>query len=184
MTGFENKFRDFLLFKPRHDFTYIRKLSMSYGYYTSLVVVDDSDHVTHVGLNNSFEIVEFGKLSDSDKDILGPDRCSSLNDDDLMSVYRVTKSLKLNKPYRLWKHCRGMRYTTPEETFELKRAIIESVRNHGGGVEVNKNITDYTGVYSEEVELDVDSINLDDNLSEVELPFFNSLNASGQTRLL
>ncbi len=56
----ENKgidFDRFLLFHPQAEMTYIRQLSMSYGYYTALAVVDDNDRVTHVGVDNDFHIV-------------------------------------------------------------------------------------------------------------------------------
>ena len=36
-------FDRFLLFHPQAEMTYIRQLSMSYGYYTALAVVDDND---------------------------------------------------------------------------------------------------------------------------------------------
>ena len=164
----------FLLFHPQSQLTYIRQLSMSYGYYTSLAVVD-----------NDFHIVAFKDLTDNDRDILGYAKCNHLGDEDLLSVYRINSVLKLSKPFRLFKGCRSMRYTTVEETYYLKKSILSTLDDDVEVVGVNK-FDYYTDFYGERVSLDLNHLDfdLDKDLRELELSRFDELKASGQTRLL
>lgn len=178
-------FDRFLLFHPQRDWTYIRKLSMSYGYYTALAVVDNNNRVTHVGVDNDFHIVAYSDLTSSDKDILGSEKCSRLRDDDLLSVYRINKVLKLNVPFKLHKNCRSMRYTILSETYHLKKSVLATLNHNMEPVSVNK-FDYYSTMYGENVSLDLDNLdfNLDEELREVELQRFNDLKAQGQTRLI
>lgn len=178
-------FDRFLLFHPQSQLTYIRKLSMSYGYYTALAVVDDGDRVTHVGVDNDFHIVAYSDLTDNDRDILGGERCSRLRGDDLLSVYRINEVLKLTNPYHLHKGCRSMRYTTPEETYHLKKSILSTLNTPIEPVQVNK-FDYYSNMYGENVSLDLDNLdfNLEEDLRKIELQKFNDLKATGQTRLI
>lgn len=179
----ENKgFDRILLFKPQKDMKYIRKLSMSYGYYVALAVVDTNERVTHVGVVNNFQIVLFRNLTSNDKDILGNNKCKYLKDDDLMSIYSIVNALKLKKPYHLTAPCRGMRYTTPEETYYLKKSIMNSSHH----IYEENTITqdnNYDNIYSEDILLELDNISLDESL-ELELPSFDKLGAKGQTKLI
>lgn len=179
----ETSFDRFLLFHPQRDLTYIRKLTMSYGYYTALAVVDKNDRVTHVGVGNSFQIVSFSELDNSDRSILGVERCNRLEDDDLLSVYRITRALKLNEHYKLWRPCRNMRYTAPVETAELKKLMRDTLNNPSLSFHDEKGY-DYDTAYSDFVELDLKNIDLTSDVQELELPNFNSIGASGQTRLI
>lgn len=183
--GLVNDFDRFLLFHPQARMTYIRKLSMSYGYYTALAVVDSDDRVTHVGVDNDFHIVSFGDLIESDRDILGVEKCSRLEDDDLLSVYRINRVLKLNKPFKLHRSCRSMRYTQVAETYHLKRAILSTLTTIDEPEVVN-NFDYYSTMYGENVSLDLDNLDFDleKELKEVELQRFNDLKATGQTRLI
>ena len=178
-------FDRFLLFHPQEQLTYIRKLSMSYGYYTALAVVDSGDRVTHVGVDNDFHIVAYEHLTDNDRDILGSEKCSRLRSDDLLSVYRINEVLKLNNPYKLHKGCRSMRYTTPEETYHIKKGILSTLDSKMEPVQVNK-FDYYSKMYGEKVSLDLDNLdfNLEEELKQIELQRFNDLKASGQTRLI
>ena len=178
-----DNFERFLLFHPQSNFTYIRKLSMSYGYDTALAVVNDNDRVTHIGVNNTFDIVSFSKLNEDDKRILGSERCSSLQDDDLLSLYKISKALKLKDNYKLWRHCRNMRYTTLEETVELKNLMKHTLISNNLVFE-EKNSSSYNTAYSDNVELDLENIDLTSEIPSIELPSYDSLNATGQTRLI
>lgn len=176
-TGFDR----ILLFKPQKNMKYIRKLSMSYGYYVALAVVDKNDRVTHIGVENNFQIVLYKNLTNDDCYMLGPQKCSKLEDDDLMSVYSVNNAIKLHQPYRLHAPCRGMRYTTPEETYYLKKEIINSSYYR---LEKEKTMdNNYNNIYSEDIVLDVDTVSLDESL-ELDLEVFNNINATGQTKLI
>ena len=178
-------FDRFLLFHPQDKLTYIRKLSMSYGYYTALAVVDNNNRVTHVGVDNDFHIVAYSDLTEGDKNILGSEKCNRLQGDDLLSVYRINRVLKLNKPLKLWKPCRSMRYTLVDETYHLKRSVLATLDNKIEPVSVNK-FDYYSTMYGENVSLDINNLdfNLDKELKDIELQKFNDLKASGQTRLI
>ena len=178
-----DSFERFLLFHPQSNLTYIRKLSMSYGYDTALAVVNDNDRVTHIGVSNHFDIISFDRLSDEDKSILGSERCSSLQGDDLLSIYRINKALKLKDDYKLWRPCRNMRYTTLEETVELKNLMKHTLISNNLVFE-EKNSSSYNTAYSDNVELDLENIDLTTELNSIELPSYDSLNATGQTRLI
>jgi hypothetical protein len=178
----DTSFDRILLFKPQKNMKYIRKLSMSYGYYVALAVVDKNDRVTHIGVENNFQIVLYRNLTSEDCQMLGPQKCSKLEDDDLMSVYSINNAIKLHNPYRLNTPCRGMRYTTPEETYYLKKDIISSSYYQ---LEKDKEETDnvYNNIYSEDIVLNVDDVSLDE-LLDLDLEVFNSINATGQTKLI
>ena len=183
--GLVKDFNRFLLFHPQDKLTYIRKLSMSYGYYTALAVVDKNNRVTHVGVDNDFHIVAFDDLVEGDRDILGSEKCSRLKGDDLLSVYRINEVLKLKEPFKLWKPCRSMRYTTLDETYHLKKSMLATLNHKIEPVHVNK-FDYYSTMYGENVSLDLDNLdfNLDKELQEIELQRFNDLKATGQTRLI
>ena len=159
---------------------------MSYGYYTALAVVNEIGRVTHVGVSNSFQIVSFKELSNTDKNILGNERCNSLDAEDLLSIYRINKALKLNYTYKLVKPCRNMRYTLPLETYELKKLILDTLDNNNLEFEEEQNnmSNGYNDAYNDHVELDLNNIDLTDDVGMIEVPNFNSLSASGQTRLI
>lgn len=178
-----------LLFKPQRDMTYIRKLSMSYGYYTALAVVNKQDVVTHIGANNNFKIIPFGKLNDVHRRILGREKCRNLNDDDVMGIYHVESPLKLLSSYRLLKPCKGMRYTMPEETLDIKRRILYTLsERHGVSLEDASKLESYTRLYKDTVPLNFNDIlfNKDfrEDLFDFNIPTFNSENAKGQTKLI
>ena len=175
----------FLLFHPQSQLTYIRQLSMSYGYYTSLAVVDNDNRVTHVGVDNDFHIVAFKDLTDNDRDILGYAKCNHLVDDDLLSVYRINSVLKLSKPFRLFKGCRSMRYTQLDETYQIKKCILSTLEEEDT-VEAVHNFDYYSQMYGEKVSIDLDNLDFDleKDLAEIELQRFNDLKATGQTRLI
>ncbi|MBQ6220096.1 MAG: hypothetical protein IJH63_10165 [Methanobrevibacter sp.] len=179
----EVSFDRFLLFHPQDRLTYIRKLTMSYGYYTALAVVDSNNRVTDIGVSNSFQIVSFKDLSEDDRDILGVERCSRLEPEDLLSVYRINKALKLTYHYRLWNPCRNMRYTTPEETYELKNLMKYTLSNENL-MFTEENNHEYNTAYSDYVELDLENIDLSSTLEDISLPNFNTVGATGQTRLI
>lgn len=183
-TTYNNEnFSRILLYKPQQDLTYIRKLSMSYGYYVALACVDKNNKVTHVGVSNSFQIIPFDKLNEHDKDIIGYEKCQRLAPDDLMSVYRIKKALKLKNPYSLVKECRGMRFTLPEENYQIKLEILNTLQDNTGTFEVEYKGS-YNSIYHEHVELDLDHIELDDTVIVEELDNFNKAGAKGQTKLI
>lgn len=184
----ENKgidFDRFLLFHPQAEMTYIRQLSMSYGYYTALAVVDDNDRVTHVGVDNDFHIVAFKDLTGHDRDILGQVKCNRLQDDDLLSVYRINRVLKLKVPFKLHRSCRSMRYTQLDETYQIKKCILSTIEEEDT-VEAVHNFDYYSQMYGEKVSIDLDNLDFDleKDLAEIELQRFNDLKATGQTRLI
>ena len=180
----ELTFNRFLLYKPKSNYTYIRKLSMSYGYYTALAVVNDSSHITHIGLSNSFQIIPFKRISEEDAKILGTEKCNELEPDDLLSIYRINRALKLDWSFRLHKPYRNMRYTTLDETNELKRLIRHTLKYNN--LVIKDNPTErYDTPYTDQVEFDL--WNLD--LSTIEdsgknIPTFDKKGAAGQTKLV
>ena len=182
-------FDKILLFKPQGDLTYIRKLSMSYGYYTALAVVSKQNYVTHVGVNNNFQILPFNKLSRRYKSILGAERCKHLQDDDIMSIYRIITPLKLKEDYHLIKPCKNMRYTTDEETFYIKKLILHTLSDkHGVSVYDAKKMMEYTDLYKKDIPLDFSNVlfNIDEEYTNEDLiiPFYDDSGAVGQTKLI
>ena len=183
-------FDKILLFKPQGEMTYIRKLSMSYGYYTALAVVNKQNYVTHIGANNNFKILPFSKLSRKYRNLLGTERCNHLQDDDIMSVYRINSPMKLDSAYHLLKPCKSMRYTLPEETYEIKRLILHTLSNiHNVSVYDAKRLGEYTDLYQKEIPLDFSNVlfNIDEDYSDdtmVTTPVYDSDGAHGQTRLI
>lgn len=177
-------FNRFLLFHPQSNFTYIRKLSMSCGYYMALAVVDSNDRVTHIGTSNNFQIVSFKELSDKDRKILGSDKCSVLDPDDLLSIYRIKKALKLEGSYKLHRPCRNMRYTTSIESIELKKLMQYTLDTKTITVE-NQEHEIYDAGFTDQVEInlwDIDFSKIPEHKDE--LPSFDSEDAVGQTRLM
>ena len=182
-------FDKILLFKPQGENTYIRKLSMSYGYYTALAIVDKNEYVTDVGVKNNFRILPFSKLSRRYYNLLGSERCKWLDDDDIMSIYQVVEPLKLKKRYKLLKDCRGMRYTMPEETYEIKRLILHTFSDlHGVDIHDFNKLGEYIDEYRKDIPLDFSNVlyNIDEDYdgAEVSIPLFNNADAVGQTKLI
>lgn len=164
-----------LLIKPQNSNTYIRKLSMSYGYYSALAIVNDQNKVTHMGINNSFEIKNFVDLTDRERDLLGADKCKKLKGNDMMSVYKLNKTLKLNYAVRLKKPCLNMRFSIPEETYEIKKMIRWSINNEDEVLSIILNKDNQEKI----------TINLDLNLSDKDsLKPYTEDNVSGQTTLI
>lgn len=174
-------FDKILLYHPQGDMTYIRKLTMSYGYYTVLATVDHNDKVHYIGVDNTFHIIPFSKLSYEDKQLLGRQKCEHLKENDLLNIYKINKAIKLRKPYRLRKHCGNMRYTTPEETIELKRLLIENINS-----QVVVDNTDYEDIYTDKSVLNLNQItaSIRENLQEIRLEHYENMTAKGQTRLI
>ena len=173
---FEEKLLDkILLIKPQNTNTYIRKLSMSYGYYSALALVNEQNKVTHMGINNSFQIKNFNELTDDEKLLLGADKCKKLKNNDMMSIYRVNKTLKLNYPIRLRKPCLNMRFSIPEETYEIKKMIKWSINNEKDVLTVILNKDN-----NERIEIDL-NLNLE---SKDSFKPFNHDNVKGQTTLI
>lgn len=184
----ENDFDRILLFKPQRDMTYIRKLSMSYGYYTALAVVNKQDIVTHIGANNNFKILPFSNLNEVHRNILGREKCKHLSDDDIMSIYKVESPLKLISHYHLIKPCKGMRYALPEETRIIKNKILYTLSiKHGVSMEDAEELESYTNLYKNSIPLNFTDIlfnkDLREDLMDFNIPTFNSDNAKGQTKL-
>ena len=78
-----------------------------------------------------------------------------------------------------------MRYTLPLETYELKKLIISTLSEEN--LEYQEELPEpnnYNDAYSDHVELDLENIDLTEEITSLELPNFNSLNATGQTKLL
>ncbi len=164
-----------LLIKPQNSNTYIRKLSMSYGYYSALAIVNDQNKVTHMGINNSFEIKNFIDLTEGERELLGADKCKKLKNNDMMSVYKLNKTLKLNYPIRLKKPCLNMRFSIPEETYEIKKMIKWSINNDDEVLSIILNKDNEERIV----------INLDLNLTNTEsLKPFTEENVTGQTTLI
>ena len=173
-------FDKILLYHPQHNMTYIRKLTMSYGYYTVLATVNEDNRVNYIGLNNTLQILPFSKLSDNDKYLLGKKKCDSLQDNDLLNIYKINKAVQLPRPYKLHKDCKSMRYTTPEETYELKREILGNKDN----IILIKGNKYYSEAYTDNSEVNVEDINISDELKQVQLKHYEDLKASGQTTLI
>ena len=148
----EVDFDKVLLFHESENMTYIRKLTMSYAYYTCMGLVDKNNRVTHLGLSNTFQIIPFKDLTIEDKNVLGNEKCSKLRGNDLMSVYRINNAVKLNDSFKLFKPCRSMRYSTSEETYYLKKLLLSSINS----VQVNNNGFEYDSLYSDTVDLSSD----------------------------
>ena len=176
-----------LLFKPQSDMTYIRKLSMSYGYYTALAIVNKKDIVTHVGANNNFNIVPFRDLDYHYKNMLGKKRCKQLKGDDIMSVYQIVSSLKLVNPIKLSKPCRGMRYSMIDETSKLKDSIISSLAiKYNISEDKVYNLEEFQEISKNDIPLDFTNmlVNIEGEDYGSFLDIFDDKNAKGQTKLI
>lgn len=186
-TEFNENFDRILLFKPQGEYTYVRKLSMSYGYYTALAVVDNYDRVTHIGANNNFKILPYKKLDKHCRKLLTPKKRKELNPDDIMSIYRIESPLKLIHNYHLIKPCRGMRYTLPEETYMIKKIILHTLSDkHGVSIHDVEKLGEYTDLYQRDIPLDFNNVlfNLDNNFNDMTIPSYEDTGARGQTRLI
>jgi hypothetical protein len=184
---FNENFERILLFKPQGEYTYIRKLSMSYGYYTALAVVDGYDRVTHIGANNNFKILPYKKLDKHFRRFLSPNKRKLLKDDDIMSIYKIESPLKLIHKYHLTKPCRGMRYTLPEETYMIKKIILHTLSDkHGISIHDVEKLGEYTNLYQRDVPLNFNNVlfNLDNNFKDMTIPSYDTMGAKGQTKLL
>ena len=173
-------FDKILLYHPQHNMTYIRKLTMSYGYYTVLATVNDDNRVNYIGLNNTLQILPFKKLSDEDKFLLGKKKCENLQDNDLLNIYKINKAVQLPRPYKLHKDCKSMRYTTPEETYELKQEIL---RNKDNLISIKGNKY-YKDTYTDNSNVDIGEIDISEELKQVKLKHYEDLKATGQTTLI
>ena len=189
MNTAEHYFDRILLFKPQGNNTYIRKLSMSYGYYTALAIVNKYDTVTHIGAKNDFNIMPFGKLSKGHRKLLGNEKCQALKNDDLMSIYEVKSPLKLKKDYHLLKPCRNMRYSLPEETYNIKKRILHTLsEKHNVSIHDAEKLNEYVELYKTDMALDfsnvIFNIDKDYNDLDISIPTYNSVGAIGQTKLI
>ena len=160
--------------------TYIRKLTMSYGYYTVLATVNPEHKITHIGIDNTLQILPYKDLENSDRYILGKEKCNRLQDNDLLNIYSINKAIQLKKPYRLHKKCNSMRYTTPEETVELKREMLLNKDN----VIVIKGNNYYKNAHTDNSNVDVEDIDISEELKKVQLKHYEDLKAKGQTTLI
>lgn len=171
-----------LLFKPQGNNTYIRKLSMSYGYYTALAIVNSQDVVTSVGVDNRFEIMSFKDLGYEYRRLLGNKRCSQLEDDDMMSIYQVISPLELHNRCRLLKPCRSMRYTLPEETYKIKQLVLKTLAdNHNISLNEAKDLKEYKLLGDNPIPSNITGGGYS---SFNELKNYNDNNAKGQTKLI
>lgn len=183
MVGWSEFYMDFdkiLLYHPQQKMTYIRKLTMSYGYYTVLATVNHEQKITHIGINNTLQIIPYSKLSDSDKYLLGKKKCENLKDNDLLNIYSINKAIQLKKPYKLHKKCNCMRYTTPEETLELKREILLN-KDNVIVIEGNKY---YKESYTDNSSIDIGDVDITKELEMIRLKHYEDLLANGQTTLI
>lgn len=173
-------FDKILLYHPQRNLTYIRKLTMSYGYYTVLATVNKDHQVTNIGINNTLQILPYGRLNVEDQRTLGKKKCEQLQPNDLLNIYRINKAVKLKRPFRLYKKCNSMRYTTPEETLMLKKEMLKNKDN----IIINKENKLYKDTYTDETNVNLDDINISKELEQVTLPNYDNLLAQGQTRLI
>lgn len=184
----KNYFDKILLFKPQDNLTYIRKLSMSYGYYTALAIVDNHDRVTHIGAKNNFRILPFNKLSRRYKNLLGNERCKRLDDDDIMSIYQVIEPLPLKQNYKLLKPCRSMRYALSYETYRIKHIILETLsEKHNVDINDVEKLGEYIDLYKKDIPLNFNEIlyGTDEIIDdEIRLQSYDTEGAKGQTKLL
>lgn len=173
-------FDKILLYHPQEKMKYIRKLTMSYGYYTVLAIVNNSNRVTHIGVDNTFQIIPYSELTEEDKNILGNNKCSKLKDNDLLNIYQINEAVKIPS-YHLTKPCNNMRYTTPEETYNLKKLLIHYKNNR-----MKIKNKEYTNQYKDQAILNLNNItlNINEKLAGITLDHYNSIKAKGQTRLI
>lgn len=166
-----------LLIKPQDDNTYVRRLSMSYGYYSALAIVNEQNRVTHMGIDNSFQIKNFMDLTDKERNYLGVDKCRSIKENDMMSIYRVNKTLKLNHSVKLRKPCLNMRYSIPEETHDVKNMIRATLKDKSDmlNIRVNNNT-------NEDILIKL-NLNTDYEYDE-DLMKYDELEDKAQTRLI
>ena len=176
-----NNFDKILLYHPQYKMKYIRKLTMSYGYYTVLAIVNKNNRVTHIGIDNTFQIIPYKELTEEDKNILGNNKCNNLKPNDLLNIYQINKAIPVPH-YNLHKQCTNMRYTTPEETYALKKLLIENKDK----VITVKNNREYKDNYKDQAILNLNNItlNIRENLQEIRLDHYNNIKAKGQTRLI
>ena len=176
-----NNFDKILVYHPQYKMKYIRKLTMSYGYYTILAIVNKNNKVTHIGIDNTFQIIPYKELKENDKNLLGNTKCNKLKPNDLLNIYQINKAIPIPK-YKLHKPCTNMRYTTPEETYALKKLLIQNKNK----IITVQNDKGYDNNYKEQAILNLNNItlNIKENLQEIKLDHYNNIKAKGQTRLI
>lgn len=152
---------------------------MSYGYYTVLAPVNENNSVSLIGVNNTLQILPFKNLKEEDTHLLNKAQRKKLQDNDLMNIYCINKAIQLRKPYKLLKPCTNMRYTTPEETYHIKKRLIDDKKNL---ISIINN--KYQNTYTENEYVDIEDINITEELKTITLDTYNSLNAKGQTKLI
>lgn len=173
-------FDKILLYHPQYKMKYIRKLTMSYGYYTVLAIVNKNNRVTHIGIDNTFQIIPYNELNEEDKNILGNNKCKYLKNNDLLNIYQINEAVKIPS-YHLTKPCNNMRYTTPEETYHLKKLLIQYKNNR-----IKITNKEYKNNYKDQAILNLNNItiNLNEKIKELRLDHYNNIKAKGQTRLI
>ena len=119
-----------LLIKPQRNNTYIRKLTMSYGYTSPLAITSPTNHITHIGIKNTINIKKIQDFNNTEKHIIGTNKIKKLNPQDLMNIYTINKTIPLNKKIPLTKKCNNMRHTTPTETQQIKTILQQQLQTN------------------------------------------------------
>ena len=185
-----------LLFKPMNGYlAHIRK-GATYNNFKALATVSKDNKVENIGL---FIYTYYKPLKNFDpveKSILGEKKYSKGNPEDYYYVYYISQPLRLDTPLLLEKPVRGIRYTSEDETYGIKKEIIKALaRLHNISYEdVFWNWGEYSKLYSESMQLDFQDVLFDleksgelynfDKINKKDGYVYKPIGNSGQTRLM
>lgn len=149
-----------LLFKPMNGYNaYIRK-GLNYSNFKALATVTKDNQVKAIGIEISTAYKSLKNFSNLEKEILGNKRYDKGNPDDDYFIYYILQELSLDKPLRLTKPVRGIRFSTDKETYLIKKEIIKALaRLHNITYrDVFWNWGEYSDLYSESMQLDFQDV--------------------------
>lgn len=178
-----------LLFKPMNGYhAYIRK-GLTYSNFKAIATVSKDNKVQEIGIHISAYFKPLKKFDSYEKQILGEKKYNKGKPDDNYFIYYIHQPLPLDTPLALDKPVRGIRYSTDEETYNIKKEIIKALaRLHNVTYQdVFWNWGEYSELYSESMQLDFQNVLFDLEKSG-ELygrrdQVYRPIGKSGQTKL-
>ena len=152
-----------LLFKPMNGYlAYIRK-GVTYSRFKAIASVSKDNKVDSIGLYTYTNFKPLKKFDSIEKKILGEKKYNKGNPEDLYFVYYIYQPLYLINPLPLDKPVRGIRYSTDEETYAIKKEIIKALAklHNVNYLDVFWNWGEYPELYSESIQLDFQDVLFD-----------------------
>ena len=115
---------DVLLFNPKKDYTTIRKLGGSYGFFKYLVVVSKDNNVIAYSRNPQLWVIKAKHLTDEHIQIYGKKNYEKLKDTESLMIFQADNPCKISD-IPLVQKVRGMRFATNEESQLIKEGIVK-----------------------------------------------------------